>query len=77
MNHVHLLKCFHINLRSICNVIVFCKMVHLLYVIKKNETDYFHSFVNLVGVWQDFPTKLHAHPPYLHPFSDFTFEEVV
>ena len=26
---VHLLKCFHINLRSIFNVIVFCKMVHL------------------------------------------------
>ena len=26
---VHLLKCFHINLRSICNVIIFCKMVHL------------------------------------------------
>ena len=27
--NVHLLKCFHINLRSICNVLVFCKMVHL------------------------------------------------
>ena len=26
---VHLLKCFHINLRSIFNVIVFYKMVHL------------------------------------------------
>ena len=26
---VHLLKCFHINLRSICNVLVFCEMVHL------------------------------------------------
>ena len=24
-----------------------------------------------------FPTELRAHPPYLHPFSDFTFEEMV
>ena len=37
----------------------------------------FHTFLNLVGVWEDFPTELRAHPPYLHPFSDFTFEEVV
>ena len=42
----------------------------------------FHHFLNLVGVWEDSPTELHAHPappppPYLHPFSDFTFEEVV
>ena len=37
----------------------------------------FHTFLNLVGVWEDFPTELHAHPPYLHPFSDFTLEEVV
>ena len=37
----------------------------------------FHPFLNLVGVWEDFPTKLRAHPPYLHPFSNFTFEEVV
>ena len=27
--NVHLLKCFHINLRSICNVLVFFKMVYL------------------------------------------------
>ena len=27
--NVHLLKCFHINLRSICNVLVFCKTVLL------------------------------------------------
>ena len=37
----------------------------------------FHTFINLVRVWEDFPTELRAHPPYLHPFSDFTFEEVV
>ena len=37
----------------------------------------FHAFLNLVGVWENFPTELRAHPPYLHPFSDFTFEEVV
>ena len=37
----------------------------------------FHIFLNLVGVWEDFPTELLAHPPYLHPFSDFTFEEMV
>ena len=37
----------------------------------------FHTFLNLVGVWENFPTELRAHPPYLHPFSDFTFEEVV
>ena len=37
----------------------------------------FHTFLNLVGVWEDFPTELRAHPPYLHPFSDFPFEEVV
>ena len=37
----------------------------------------FHIFLNLVGVWEDFPTELRAHPPYLHPFSDFTYEEMV
>ena len=38
----------------------------------------FHTFLNLVGFWEDFPTKLYAlPPPYLHSFSDFTFEEVV
>ena len=37
----------------------------------------FHHFLNLVGVWEDFPIELRAHPPYLHPFSNFTFEEVV
>ena len=37
----------------------------------------FHIFLNLVGVWEDFPTELRVHPPYLHPFSDFTFEEMV
>ena len=37
----------------------------------------FHPFLNLVGVWEDSPTELHTHPPYLHPFSNFTFEEVV
>ena len=36
----------------------------------------FHTFLNLVGVLENFPTELRA-PPYLHPFSDFTFEEVV
>ena len=37
----------------------------------------FHTFLNLVRVWENFPTELRAHPPYLHPFSDFTSEEVV
>ena len=37
----------------------------------------FHTFLNLVGVWEDFPTELYSHPPYLHSFSDFAFEEVV
>ena len=40
-------------------------------------TVFLYNFLNLVGVWEDFPTELRAHPPYLHPFSDFTFEEVV
>ena len=44
---------------------------------KKMRPIVFHTFLNLVGVWEDFPTVLRAHPPYLHPFSDFTFEEVV
>ena len=37
----------------------------------------FHTFLNLVRVWENFPTELRAHPSYLHPFSDFTSEEVV
>ena len=37
----------------------------------------FHTFLNIVGVWEDFPIELYAHPLYLHSFSDFTFEEVV
>ena len=42
----------------------------------------FHTFLNLVGVWEDFPTELYAQPPpppppYLHSFSYFTFEEEV
>ena len=37
----------------------------------------FHTFLNLVEVWEDFPTELCSHPPYFRPFSDFTFEEVV
>ena len=47
---------------------------------KKMRLTVFHTFVNLVGVWEDFPTEVYAHPPpppYLHSFSDFTFEEVV
>ena len=44
---------------------------------KKMRPTIFHTFLNIVGVWEDFPTELHAHPPYLHSFSDFTFEEVV
>ena len=44
---------------------------------KKKETDCFSYFLNLVGVWEDFPTELYSHPPYLHSFSDFAFEEVV
>ena len=45
--------------------------------IKKMRPTVFHTFLNLVEVWEDFPTVLRAHHPYLHPFSDFTFEEVV
>ena len=44
---------------------------------KKMRPTVFHTFLNLVRVWEDFPIELCAHPPYLHPFSDFTFEEVV
>ena len=49
---------------------------------KKMRLIVFHTFLNLVRVWEDFSTELLAHhppppPPYLHPFSDFTFEEVV
>ena len=52
---------------------------------KKMRPTVFHTFLNLVGVWEDFPTEFRAHPPppppppppYLHPFSDFTFEEMV
>ena len=44
---------------------------------KKMRPTVFHIFLNLVGVWEDFPTEIRAHPPYLHPFSDFTFEEMV
>ena len=44
---------------------------------KKMRPTVFHIFLNLVGVWEDFPIELRAHPPYLHPFSDFTFEEMV
>ena len=44
---------------------------------KKMRPTVFHIFLNLVGVWEDFPTELRAHPPYLHPFSYFTFEEMV
>ena len=36
-----------------------------------------HTFLNLVGVWENFPTELRVHPLYLHPFSDITFEKVV
>ena len=54
-------------------------MQNCIYMIcyKKMRPIVFHTFLNLVGVWEDFPTELRAHPPYLHPFSDFTFEEVV
>ena len=44
---------------------------------KKMRPIVFHTFLNLVRVWEDFPIELRAYPPYLHPFSDFTFEEVV
>ena len=44
---------------------------------KKMRPTIFHTFLNLVGVCEDFPTELYAHPPYLHSFSDFTFEEMV
>ena len=44
---------------------------------KKMRPTVFHTFLNLVGVWEDFPTELYAHPSYLHSFSDFTFEKVV
>ena len=39
---------------------------------KKMRPTVFHTFLNLVRVWEDFPTELRAHPPYLHSFSDFT-----
>ena len=42
--------------------------------IKKMRPTVFHVFLNLIGVWEDFPTELRSHPLYLHPSSDFTFE---
>ena len=45
---------------------------------KKGDRLFFiFFFKNLVGVWEDLPTELRAHPPYLHPFSDVTLKEVV
>ena len=48
---------------------------------KKMRPTIFHIFLNLVGVWEDFPTELRVQPPppppYLHSFSDFTFKEMV
>ena len=74
---VHLLRRFCINLRSICNVMVFLQNgTSMICYKKKMRPTVFHTFLNLVGVWEDFPTELYAHPPYLHPFSDFTFEKV-
>ena len=74
---VHLLRCFHIYLRSICNVIFFLQNGTSRICYKKMRPTVFHTFLNLVGVCDDFPTELYAHPPYLHSFSDFTFEEMV
>ena len=83
---VHLLRHFYINLRSICNVIVFLQNgTSMICYKKKMRSTVFHTFLNLVRVLEDFPTEFYAHPPppppppppYLHPFSDFTFEEVV
>ena len=36
-----------------------------------------HTFLNLVGVWEDFPIELYAHPPTYIPFQILPFEEVV
>ena len=44
---------------------------------KKMRPTVFHHFLNLVGVWEVFSYRVSCSPPYLHPFSDFTFKEVV
>ena len=56
---------------------------------KKMRPTVFHTFLNLIGDWEDSPTKLYTQHPtpspppppppplYLHSFSDFTFGEVV
>ena len=61
-----------ICLKSPC----FTSSVYLCYV--KMRPTIFHTSLNLVRVWEDFPTKLSAHPtpppPYLCPISDSTLE---
>ena len=58
---------FYINRRSVPNVTVLCQIVYLCYV-EKMELTVFQTFLNLVRVWEDFPTKLHAHPLHITLF---------
>ena len=51
--------CFYINLRYVRNVTVLCQIIYLCYVEKMRPT-VFHTFLNLVRVWENFPTELHA-----------------
>ena len=44
---------------------------------KKNETDYFSYFSKPCWSLGGFSYRASCSPPYLHPFSDFTFEEMV
>ena len=59
--------CFYINLIYIRNVTVLCQIIYLCYVEKMRPT-VFHTFLNLVRVWKDFPTEFHAHPLYINLF---------
>ena len=44
---------------------------------KKNETDCFSYFSKPCWSFGGFSYRASCSPPYLYPFSDFTFEEVV
>ena len=56
--------CFYINQRFVRNFTVLCQIVYLCYVEKMRPT-VFHTFLNLVRIWEDFPTELHAHPLHI------------
>ena len=65
-----------ICLKSPC----FTSSVYLCYVKRKMKPTVFHTSLNLVRVWEDFPIELSAYHPPTHnlcPISDSTLEEAV